>query len=221
VPADEDTPRRRRVLSKDRMEGFSDGVYGFAATLLVLDLALRGTGTPLERVLHAWPGYLAYLVSFLTIGVSWLLHTALTDQLARVDSLFLRLNLLVLLVVVFLPFPTGLVADALRHDDISGERVYVTMYGLTLLAIRLLGSALDAYARHEHLYSPATEGEELHRDRRKLLPVVIGYVIAIIIGLLLPVAAVALYFGLAVYLVVPFREAARVLIRRHSPTHER
>jgi uncharacterized membrane protein len=221
VPADEDTPRRRRVLSKDRMEGFSDGVYGFAATLLVLDLALRGTGTPLERVLHAWPGYLAYLVSFLTIGVSWLLHTALTDQLARVDSLFLRLNLLVLLVVVFLPFPTGLVADALRHDDISGERVYVTMYGLTLLAIRLLGSALDAYARHEHLYSPATEGEELQRERRKLLPVGIGYVIAIIIGLLLPVAAVALYFGLAVYLVVPFREATRVLIRRHSPTHER
>jgi uncharacterized membrane protein len=197
------------------MEGFSDGVYGFAATLLVLDLALRPPGTPLQQVLHAWPGYLAYLVSFLTIGVSWLLHTALTDQLARVDSLFLRLNLLVLLVVVFLPFPTGLIADHLRHDT-SGERVYVTMYGLTLLAISLLGSALDAYARHEHLYSPATEGEELHRTQRKFLPVVTGYVIAILIGLLLPVAAVALYFGLAVYLVVPFREAARVLRRRHS-----
>jgi TMEM175 potassium channel family protein len=216
VPADEHTPRRRRVLSKDRMEGFSDGVFGFAATLLVLDLALRGTGTPLERVLHAWPGYLAYLVSFLTIGVSWLLHTALTDQLTGTDQLFLRLNLLLLIVVVFLPFPTGLVADALRGDDISAERVYVTMYGLTLLAISLLGSALDAYARYEHLYSPATEGEELHRTQRKFLPVVIGYVIAILIGLLLPVAAVALYFGLAIYLVVPFREAARVLRRRHS-----
>jgi TMEM175 potassium channel family protein len=216
VPADEHTPRRRRVLSKDRMEGFSDGVFGFAATLLVLDLALRGTGTPLERVLHAWPGYLAYLVSFLTIGVSWLLHTALTDQLTGTDQLFLRLNLLLLIVVVFLPFPTGLVADALRRDDISAERVYVTMYGLTLLAISLLGSALDAYARYEHLYSPATEGEELHRTQRKFLPVVIGYVIAILIGLLLPVAAVALYFGLAIYLVVPFREAARVLRRRHS-----
>jgi len=215
VPADEHTPSRR-VLSKDRMEGFSDGVYGFAATLLVLDLALRPPGTPLQQVLHAWPGYLAYLVSFLTIGDSWLLHTALTDQLAEVDQLFLRLNLLVLLVVVVLPFPTGLVADALRHEDISGERVYVTMYGLTLLAICLLGSALDAYARYEHLYSPAKEGEELHRTRRKFLPVVIGYVIAILIGLLLPVAAVALYFGLAVYLVVPFREAARVLRRRHK-----
>jgi TMEM175 potassium channel family protein len=215
VPADEN-PRQRRVLGKDRMEGFSDGVYGFAATLLVLDLAVRPPGTPLQQVLHAWPGYLAYVVSFLTIGVSWLLHTALTDQLARTDQLFLRLNLLLLLVVVALPFPTGLIADALRHDDVNGERVYVTMYGLTLLAIRLLGSALDAYARHENLYSPAKEGEELHTDQRKFLPVVIGYVIAILIGLLLPVAAVAIYFGLAVYLVVPFREAGRVLRRRHS-----
>ncbi len=214
MPADEHTPRRQRFLSKDRMEGFSDGIFGFAATLLVLGLALRPPGTPLQQVLHAWPSYLAYIVSFLAIGGAWLLHTALTDQLARTDQLFLRLNLLVLLVVVFLPFPTGLVAEALHNA--SGERVYVTMYGLTLLAIRLLGSALDAYARHEHLYSPKEEGEELHSTQRKFLPVVIGYVIAILIGLALPVLAVALYFGIAVYLVVPFREAARVLIRRHS-----
>ncbi len=216
MPADEDPPRGRRVLSKDRMEGFSDGVFGFAITLLVLDLALHPPGTPLERVLHAWPGYLAYVVSFLTIGGGWLLHTALTDRLARTDSLFLRLNLLVLLVVVFLPFPTGLVAEALHNKDTSGERVYVTMYGLTLLAIRILGAALDAYARHEHLYSPAKEGEELHSTQRKFLPIVIGYAIAILIGLALPVVAVALYFGIAVYLVVPFREVGRVLARRHS-----
>ncbi len=46
MPADEDTPRRRRVLSKDWMEGFSDGVYGFAATLLVLE----GFISPLDLV---------------------------------------------------------------------------------------------------------------------------------------------------------------------------
>jgi uncharacterized membrane protein len=50
------------------MEGFSDGVFGFAITLLVLDIALRPPGTPLQQVLHAWPAYLAYVVSFLTIG---------------------------------------------------------------------------------------------------------------------------------------------------------
>jgi uncharacterized membrane protein len=217
VPADEDTPRGRRLLSKGRMEGFSDGVFGFAITLLVLGIVLHPPGTPLQRVLHAWPAYLAYVVSFLTIGGAWLLHTGLTDQLARTDSLFLRLNLMLLLVVVFLPFPTGQVADALHQHDTSGERVFVTMYGFTLLAIRLLGFTLDAYARHEHLYSPHQDDEEVHRDRRKLLPVIIAYVIAILIGLALPPLAVALYFGIAVYLVVPFREAARLLFGRHSP----
>jgi uncharacterized membrane protein len=165
-------------------------------------------------VLHAWPSYLAYLTSFLTIGGGWLLHTALTEQLARIDQLFLRLNLLVLLAVVFLPFPTRLAAAALANP--GGERVYITMYGFTLLAIRLLGSALDAYARFEHLYSSEGADEELRSTQRKFLPVVAGYVIAIIIGLLLPVVAAALYAALAVYLVVPFREATRVLIRRHS-----
>ena len=214
MSADADTPRGGRVLSKDRMEGFSDGVFGFAITLLVVDIALHPPGTPLQQTLNAWPAYLAYVTSFLTIGGAWLLHTALTDQLAQIDQLFLRLNLLLLLVVVLLPFPTRLIAEALHNT--SGERVYVTMYGLTLLAIRLLGSALDAYARYAHLYSPAGEGEELKSTQQKFLPVVIGYVIAILIGLLLPVVAAALYAGLAVYLVVPFREATRVLIRRHS-----
>ena len=46
------------------------------------------------------------------------------------------------------------------------------------------------------------------------LPVVIEYVIAILIGLVLPWLAVALYFGIAVYLIVPFREVARLLFRR-------
>ncbi len=126
MPADGDTPRGRRLLDKGRMEGFSDGVFGFATTLLVVDIALHPPGTPLQQVLHAWPAYLAYVTSFLTIGSAWLLHTALTDRLARVDQLFLRLNLLVLLAVVFLPFPTRLAAAS--HNT-SGERVYVTMYG--------------------------------------------------------------------------------------------
>ena len=107
MQSDPDTPRGPRVLSKDRMEGFSDGVFGFAMTLLVADLALHPPGTPLQQVIHAWPAYLAYLTSFLTIGGAWLLHTALTEQLAQIDQLFLRLNLLVLLAVVVLPSRPG------------------------------------------------------------------------------------------------------------------
>ena len=212
MPDDANTPRGRRFLGTDRLTAFSDGVFSIAATLLVLDIAVHPPGTPLEQVLHAWPAYLAYAVSFLTIGAGWLAHTALTDRLTRSDPVFLQINLLLLLVVAFLPFPTRLVADALH--DVDAERVAVTVYGLTLLAIRLLGSALDAYARREHLYSPQGDGDEVQGPRRKLLPVVIGYVIAILIGLVLPVAAVAVYFGIAVYLIVPFREVARLLFRR-------
>ena len=212
MPADGDTPRGRRFLGTDRLAAFSDGVFSIAATLLVLDIAVRSPGTPLQQVLHAWPDYLAYVVSFLTIGAAWLAHTALTDQLTRSDPIFLQINLLGLLVVAFLPFPTRLVADALH--DTGAERVAVTFYGLTLLAIRILGSALDAYARREHLYSPQGDGDEVQAPRRKLLPVVIGYVIAILIGLVLPEVAVVLYCGIALYLIVPFREVARLLTWR-------
>ena len=203
MPDDADAPPRRRFLGTDRLAAFSDGIFSIAATLLVLDIAVHPPGTPLDQVLQAWPAYLAYVVSFLTIGAAWLAHTSLTDRLTRSDPIFLQINLLVLLVVAFLPFPTRLVADALH--DTGAERVAVTVYGLTLLAIRTLGSALDAYARREHLYSAQADGDQVEGPQRRLLPVVIGYVIAILIGLLVPLAAVALYFGIAVYLIVPFR----------------
>jgi len=194
------------------MEAFSDGVFSVAATLLVFDLALRPPGSPAEQLWHAWPAYLGYLISFLTIGAAWIAHSAMTDRLARADSLLLRINLLLLLCVAFLPFPTKLMADALH--DTSGERVFATLYGLTLLTIRLLGFALDAYARRENLYAHVRADEELQKARRDLLPVVAAYLIAIPIGLALPALAVAMYFAIAVVLVVPFRDLW--LVFRHS-----
>ena len=191
------------------MEAFSDGVFSIAATLLVIDIAIHPPGTALEQVLDAWPAYLGYLVSFLTIGAAWLGHSELTNRLTRVDPLLLRINLLLLLVVAFLPFPTKLVSEALQN--VSGERVFVTMYGLTLVAIRALGFALDEYASREHLYAH----DKNHESRTsKMLSVMIGYTVAILVGLALPTLAVVIYFGIAVYLVVPFREVARLLFRR-------
>ena len=162
---------------------FSDGVFAIAITLLVLDFAIHPPGSPLHQVLHIWPSFVAYIVSFLTIGAAWLGHTALTDRLERTDSIFLRLNLLLLLVVTFLPFPTGLVGEALREP--SSERVFVTIYGLTLLAIRLMGFALDEYANREHLYAPE-QMTTTSTGAKQMLPVVAAYVIAILIGIAFP-----------------------------------
>ncbi len=207
----EDVPRERRSLSTTRMEAFSDGVFSIAATLLVLDLAIHPPGTALEQVLRAWPFYLAYVISFITIGAAWLGHTQLTEGLTRTDPLLLRINLLVLLVVAFLPFPTKLVADALHSH--ASERVFVTMYGLTLLAIRLLGFALDAYARREHLYTPQA-GEPRQDEPRELLPVLGGYVIAMLVGLVVPGVAMAVYFAVALYMIL-FRGLPRHPSRAH------
>jgi TMEM175 potassium channel family protein len=70
VPDDAGTPSGRRFLGTDRLAAYSDGVFAIAATLLVLDIAVHPPGTPLQQVLRAWPSYLAYLVSFLTIGAA-------------------------------------------------------------------------------------------------------------------------------------------------------
>jgi uncharacterized membrane protein len=197
------------------MEAYSDGVFSIAGTLLVLDIALNPPGTALEQVLHAWPAYLGYLISFLTIGAAWIGHSAMTDRLTHVDRALLGINLMLLLVVAFLPFPTKLIADGL--GDQNGERVFVTLYGLTLLTIRLISFLLDAYARHERLYS-ATEAdeevEEVDEERREILPVLAVYAVAIVLGLAAPKAAVCLYLALAVFLVVPFRDVRRLLFSR-------
>ena len=198
-------------MSTSRMEAFSDGVFSIAATLLVLDIVLHPPGTPFEQLRNAWPAYLGYVVSFLTIGAAWLAHSAMSDRLKGADSLLLRINLLLLLVIAVLPFPTKLVAEALH--DVNGERVFVTLYGLTLMTIRLLGFALDSYARHEKLYESGPSDEELQAERRDIWPTVAAYVIAILIGLALPTLAVALYFALAVFLVTPFRDL-RLMLRR-------
>ncbi len=200
MPPGEDTPRALRSLSTARMEAFSDGVFSIAATLLVLDIAIHPPGAALEQVLQAWPFYLAYVVSFLTIGAAWLGHSRLTEGLTRTHPLLLRINLLGLLVVAFLPFPTKLVASALHSE--SNERVFVTMYGLTLLVIRALGFALDAYARREHLSSHPEAGEAQQDEPLELLPVLGGYLIAILIGLVAPQVAVAIYCVVALYMIL-------------------
>ena len=199
-------------FSASRMEAFSDGVFSIAATLLVLEIAVHPPGSALEQLSDEWPAYLGYLISFLTIGAAWIAHNAITDRLTRADSLLLRINLLLLLVVAFMPFPTKLIAEALHETD--SERVFVTLYGLTLLTIRLLLFALDAYARREHLYSQDPADEDLLTERRQLWPVLAAYVFVILIGLALPTVAVVLYLAVAVFLIVPFRDVRRLLFNR-------
>jgi len=122
-----------------RMETFSDGVFAIAATLLVLEFSV-GSGRDVgSELLHIWPAYLAYVTSFATIGIIWMNHHHTVSLMGRVDRTMLFVNNLLLLVVAFLPFPTKLVADHLRHGGEAlraVDRAYapgVVMYGAVLV----------------------------------------------------------------------------------------
>jgi uncharacterized membrane protein len=120
-------------MSTGRAEAFSDGVFAVAITVLVFGLLPIGTGTVnAEILLQAWPQYFAYVVSFLTIGIMWMNHHTILAHVARVDRPLLVLNLLLLMGIVAIPFPTALVAEHLRHPGATAATV---TYGLVMIAI--------------------------------------------------------------------------------------
>jgi uncharacterized membrane protein len=186
-----------------RFAAFSDGLFAIAMTLLVLDLAVPAVSGDrlLRAVLDQWPSYLAYVVSFFTIGAVWLAHVAVHECLARANAVLLRLNLLLLFFVAFLPFPTHLIGDYV-HDS-SGERVAVTFYGLVLLAMNIALAVMWRYAVARHQVQDDTDPDRVRALTDKLNPSVGSYVVALAVGLLWPIVAVILYLVIAVYLLLP------------------
>jgi uncharacterized membrane protein len=225
-PAAEAAPEtrpRRRGFRTGRLEAFSDGVFAIAVTLLVLDIGVSATaGQDLGAAIRGlWPSYLAYVASFSTIGAAWLGHNAITEYLERADAAFVRLNLLLLLFVSFLPFPTRLVAEFIHRD--RAERVAVTFYGIVLLLSSVLLQVLWRYAVRAHLVRPDTADEEVELLTERLTPGLGAYVVLIVSGLFLPIIAVIGFLGIALYYIIPFRRlSASILPRtrrgqRHRP----
>ena len=127
-----------------RIEAFSDGVFAIAITLLVLDLKVPrelSEGRTLDQILLAqWPGYLAFITSFLTILIMWVNHHRMFTLIGRSDHRLLFYNGLLLMGVTLVPFPTALVAEFLRHD---GERTAALVYSGTFIFIAICFNLLS------------------------------------------------------------------------------
>jgi uncharacterized membrane protein len=215
-PEAQPEPRpRRRGFRTGRLEAFSDGVFAIAITLLILDIGVSATaGQDLGAAIRAlWPSYLAYVASFSTIGAAWLGHNAITEYLDRADAAFVRLNLLLLLVVSFLPFPTRLVAEYIRQA--KAEKVAVTFYGIVLVLATTMLLVLWRYAVRAKLVRPDLGDEEIELLTERLTPGLGAYLVLIVCGLFVPVIAVIGYLGIALYYIIPFRRlSASILPRR-------
>ena len=205
---------RRRGFRTGRLEAFSDGVFAIAVTLLVLDIGVSATaGQDLGAAIRGlWPSYLAYVASFSTIGAAWLGHNAITEYLERTDAAFVRLNLLLLLFVSFLPFPTRLVAEFIHQA--KAERVAVTFYGIILLLSSVLLQVLWRYAVRAHLVRPDTADEEVELLTERLTPGLGAYVVLIVTGLFVPIIAVIGFLGIALYYIIPFRRLSASILPR-------
>jgi uncharacterized membrane protein len=200
-------------MNSGRAESFSDGVFAVAITVLVFNLLPIGRGTLSYRSLGAaWPQYAAYLVSFLTIGIMWMNHHTLFGHVTRIDRPLLVLNLLLLMGVVAIPFPTALVAEHLTGQGAAGGSVAAVVYGVVMIVISVCYNAIWAHLvrRAEALGSAAT-GQQLREavPGVRLSPDVkvprwsiglVGYVAGTLIAAFVsPGAALAVYGLLAVF----------------------
>ena len=185
-------------MGKGRFEAFSDGVFAIAITLLVLEFHLPDPrpgiaegGLP-TALLSLWPQYLVYVASFATIGIMWMNHHSLFHGVQRVTYAINLINLALLLLVAFLPFPTEVLA---RYGP---THTGVAFYGFVLLLCAL------AYRGLWYVVTPQPDG------RHDLLGYVtvwnpwasagfLAYLTGIGLAYVFPIGSLVLFGLIAVY----------------------
>jgi uncharacterized membrane protein len=186
-----------------RLEAFSDGVFAIAATLLVLELRVPADEPDLTHaLLQLWPAYAAYLVSFLTIGIIWVNHHTLLEHCRRVDRRFLYLNLLLLVAVGIVPFPTSLVDRYIVSE--SGATAALVVYGIGGLLIAIGFAAVFFYATHDgRLVGDRVSARQIRADGM-LFPIgLAAYSVGIALAFVAPLASLAIYGLTALFYALP------------------
>jgi uncharacterized membrane protein len=189
-------------MNKTRFEAFSDGVYAFAITLLVLGIALPALHDPSNQILtrallDLWPNLLAYALSFGVIGIMWQNHHALFRLVGRVDRMTVFLNLLLLMGTAFIPFATSVLGT---YPTMHASTF---LYGLTLswtaTAYNLMLAHLVRSRALVHGVTKATIAATVRAYRIGWMV----YAIATLLALWLPVLSFATYLGIALYFLIP------------------
>jgi uncharacterized membrane protein len=166
-------------LGLERLIFFSDAVFAIAITLLALDLRLPSGGESpsnaqlLAQLLGLWPKYLAYVVSFMAIGTFWVGHHRRFRLIRRCDRGLLAFNLLFLMVIAFVPFPTSVISE-------SGNRTATIFYALTMTLGGLMLAALWWYASwHNRLTDPRLDARQARHQFVPMLLTVALFVLSI------------------------------------------
>lgn len=189
-----------------RVDAFSDGVFAIAITLLVLEIKVPEVGREFGRdvslgreLLHQWPSYVAYAVSFLTIGIMWVNHHAVFERVGATDRGLLYRNMFLLGSVSFLPFPTAVLARYLREGG-DNARAAAVSYGATMVVIGLCFTLIwDRLRRHPDLLAPGISAASVRYAFRRTAVGPVVYTLATAVAAIAPVAALGIYGAVAAY----------------------
>jgi uncharacterized membrane protein len=175
----EPDPGRKTRLSIERLVFFSDAVFAIAITLLILDIGVpSGTASADSRglflsLVSLWPKYLAYFISFWVIGLSWISHHRKFLFIERADYPLLTLNLLLLMIIAFVPFPTAVMSESVTFTASA-------FYALTMILASLSGLLLWRHAAGGHrLVNPALEDRLIRREASMPLATIAVFAISI------------------------------------------
>jgi len=189
------------MLSKNRLEAFSDGVFAIGITLLVIEIRppTLAKGESLAHALWAqWPSYLGYLLSFLVLGVMWLNHHRIFEPVRRVDGAVLVLNLNLLLWAVLIPFPTAVVASFLRGSG-SDAKTAVALYGGVILLAAIAFSALFVAITRPSILEELPPPDVVRAARLRFGVGVGFYGVAFALSWVSPALALAVHGTMAAY----------------------
>ena len=187
-------------MPTNRLEAFSDGVFAIAATLLILNVAVSSDHLSVELV-KIWPSYVAYAVSFVTIGIIWANHHTVMGQISHVNRTFLVINTLFLMVVSFIPFPTHLLSEYIL--DPNNAQAAAVVYGITGTLVAVMFNIMWRYAAGgRRLLRADAKSRTVDGITRSYLPGPFLYAAATAVALASPVVSAGIYAAIALFYVV-------------------
>jgi uncharacterized membrane protein len=189
-----------------RVEAFSDGVFAIAITLLILNLKVpTGPEGHLGAALaRQWPTYAAFLISFAFIGIMWVNHHRLFNHIRRSDNRLLFYNLLLLLAVTVVPFPTALLA---AHYGTAGRTVAAAVFNGTYVLLAVFFNVLWLHVVRAGLLDAATH-ESAESITRQYAVGPIAYLVCFGLTWVSVPASLILNIGLAIFFAVPPRTSS-------------
>ena len=189
-------------LGLERLLFFSDAVFAIAITLLALEIRLPSLEDSLtndqlfQQLLAIWPKYFSYALSFFVIGAFWMGHHRKFRFILRYDTNLILLNLLLLMGVAFIPFPTAVIGE-------NENRTATIFYALVMAIAGLLNAAIWIYASHRNrLIEPSFTPQQRRRETLRTLVVPGVFLLSIALAFINPI--IAIYSWLLVAVVLKF-----------------